>query len=331
MNPKFYIGPMSKNVVDAIINFSTKTNNPIGFIPSRRQIDYNGGYVNGWNTHSFSDYIRSRYYTKHICRDHAGANQGAFIDDGHKSMMEDCKWFNCIHLDPWLFCKNLSAGWEMTEDYIKFCFEINPYITFEIGTEQSIMEYTTSELDAGISRLKKSLTEEEFANITTAVIQSGTSLRGNENTGTYDERKLLDMVEVCKYHNLFSKEHNGDYLSTSLIHKKFSCGLDSINIAPEFGQYETQTYLSEIKKEPHALKLMDLYFDICYSSNKWRKWVDSSFDPLNIWNREKLINICGHYVISNKEFVENIKSKLRPDIDSVVQCRIESALDRLFV
>ena len=37
---------MSKNVVDLVIEF----NGDFGFIPSRRQVDYQGGYVNNWTT-----------------------------------------------------------------------------------------------------------------------------------------------------------------------------------------------------------------------------------------------------------------------------------------
>ena len=53
---RFFIGPMSKNVVDAVINF----NSDIGLIPSRRQVDYGGGYVRyfiSWatNTSVFDD------------------------------------------------------------------------------------------------------------------------------------------------------------------------------------------------------------------------------------------------------------------------------------
>ena len=46
--PKFYIGPMSKNVVDSILEFTEETGNKIGFIPSRRQVEFNGGYVIRW-------------------------------------------------------------------------------------------------------------------------------------------------------------------------------------------------------------------------------------------------------------------------------------------
>ena len=55
------IGPMSKNVVDVAIRISDKHNLPLTLIASRRQIDSNeffGGYVNNWNTKSFSDYVK---------------------------------------------------------------------------------------------------------------------------------------------------------------------------------------------------------------------------------------------------------------------------------
>ena len=51
---KYFIGPMSKNIVDTIIEYSQETQNLIGFVPSRRQVDYNRGYVNNWNTNEFS-------------------------------------------------------------------------------------------------------------------------------------------------------------------------------------------------------------------------------------------------------------------------------------
>ena len=52
---KFFIGPMSENVVDSVIQFSKDTNSKVGLIPSRRQIDYSGGYVNNWKTEKFCE------------------------------------------------------------------------------------------------------------------------------------------------------------------------------------------------------------------------------------------------------------------------------------
>ena len=46
---KLFIGPVSKNVVKSVIKYCNNNNKKIGLIPSRRQIDYNSGYV-GWKT-----------------------------------------------------------------------------------------------------------------------------------------------------------------------------------------------------------------------------------------------------------------------------------------
>ena len=56
--PNFYIGPMSKNVVDLII--SKKFNNKFGIIASRRQIDFNSGYCCNWKTFQFINYVRKK-------------------------------------------------------------------------------------------------------------------------------------------------------------------------------------------------------------------------------------------------------------------------------
>ena len=54
---KFFICPMSKNIVDSVIEINSEK---LGLLPSRRQIDYDGGYVNEWNTKSFTDYVKTK-------------------------------------------------------------------------------------------------------------------------------------------------------------------------------------------------------------------------------------------------------------------------------
>ena len=50
MNYKYGIGAMSLNIIDACIEFANEYNRHLIFIPSRRQVDYIGGYVNNWTT-----------------------------------------------------------------------------------------------------------------------------------------------------------------------------------------------------------------------------------------------------------------------------------------
>ena len=98
---KFFVGPVSKNVVDAVIDFYNETKQPIGFIPSRRQIDYNGGYVNNWNTISFTEYVETNAPGIVIQRDHGGPEQGSAPDNGYRSLYTDAKYLRIIHIDPW--------------------------------------------------------------------------------------------------------------------------------------------------------------------------------------------------------------------------------------
>ena len=53
--------------------------------------------------------------------------------------------------------------------------------------------------------------------------------------------------------------------------------------------------MDEIKSS----KILNRLWEICYNSNRWKKWVNKNFDPLN--EKVQLIKICGHYVLSSKE------------------------------
>ena len=113
-----------------------------------------------------------------------------------------------------------------------------------------------------------------------------------------------------------SKEHNGDYLTNEDIKVRFEAGLDSLNIAPEFGQLETLCYLE------HMDDIED-YYKICYDSKRWEKWVGDDFVPEK--NKKELIKICGHYVLSDKKFLD-----IKPNIDITIKSEIKNKLGDLF-
>lgn len=318
-NIKYFIGPMSKNVVDTIIEFCNKTKNEIALIPSRRQIEWNGGYVNNWTTDEFGIYSKSIV----LQRDHAGPNQGIIDDDGYESLKHDCKHFNLIHIDPWKKYYDFNLGLNETIRMIEFCYKLNPNIEYEVGTEESIRRFEVYELNELMQNLQKKLSTDVYKKIKYLVIQSGTSLKGNIQTGSYDSERLKDMIDVCKKFNVLSKEHNGDYIEVPIIKQKFSIGLDSINIAPEFGLIETQTYLDAIKDD----KIFDTFWKICFNSKKWVKWVNSDFNPY--LNKLELIKICGHYVLSYPEFISEIKSNFL-DIDDTIKNNILKKLNQLY-
>ena len=86
---------MSKNVVDVIIEVTEETGNKIGFIPSRRQVEYNGGYVNNWTTEEFSKYVNGRV----LIEETRDFGQGYVEDDGVGSFQADPEYLDIIHID----------------------------------------------------------------------------------------------------------------------------------------------------------------------------------------------------------------------------------------
>ena len=307
---KYFIGPMSKNVVDTILELES---NQIGFIPSRRQVDYSGGYVNNWTTKQFSEYVNGRVV---IERDHGGIGQGYEYDDGLESYKHDSENFSIIHVDPWKVYQDFQKGVEEVVSCIKYIYWKNPMIKFEVGTEESIRRFEVSELEKLLQSLEYKLPSNIFKNIEYVVVQSGVGLDlgKQQNTGAFNPKRLEDMVEVCKKFGKKSKEHNGDYLSSKEYKDRFDLGLDSINIAPEFGQLETLVYLDK-----GDTTFIDKWYKICYDSKRWEKWVSKDFIPED--NKEELIKICGHYVLSDKEF-----NSIKPDIDDEIKKTINNKL-----
>ena len=189
---------------------------------------------------------------------------------------------------------------------------------FEVGTEESIRKFSTIELDSLLTELYDNLSDDMFDNIEYVVVQSGVGLdlANMRNTGKFNPYRLEKMIKVCKKFGKKSKEHNGDYLSIDDYSKRFDMGLDTVNIAPEFGQLETLIYLNHMDSES-----ISKWYELCLASKRWEKWVDKDFD---ISDKKRLIQICGHYLFSDNGF-----KKIKPDIDGVIIKKIKKKLEEL--
>jgi hypothetical protein len=321
----FCFGPMSKNVVDTIILFSLEHSDiDITFIPSRRQIEYDGGYVNHWNTFDFVKYVKEKNNKIIIERDHCGPNQGLLEDDGMTSISDDAKYLDIIHIDPWKKYYNIDDGIAYTIKMINHCYSINSNLLYEICTEEAIRPFTVDEIEYIILNLQQKLTDTIFNKIKYLVIQCGTKLSERQNTGTFDETKLSEMLVIANKYNMTAKEHNGDWVSLSTIKRKYELGLTCINIAPEFGEIESKVILNRIKQ--NSSDDYDKLYKLCFESGKWKKWVTLDFD-CNA-NKDDIILICGHYNFTNKDFIE-IKSKY-PGIDHEINNSIYDKLLELY-
>lgn len=316
LNANIYIGPMSKNIVDCIINYCNNNNKSINFIPSRRQIEFDGGYVNNWTTQEFSSYVKNKTNKCLIQRDHSGPGQGN--SDYLESLKYDCQYFDIIHIDPWKQFQNYNDGLNETIKLINYCYNLNNKILFEISTEEAIRKFTVDELEQLIIDLQNNLDYQIFNNIKYLVIQSGTALKGTKNIGNFDQNRLKNMINLANKYNFISKEHNGDFLTNYEINIRFQNGLNAINIAPEFGHIKTKVILNEIKNDQHKLNKL---YNLCYQSNKWKKWIDK------VDSKEELIIVSGHYLFSDPEFI-NIKNTI-PNIDNKIIYAINNKLNKL--
>jgi len=306
---------MTVNTVEAIKQLSL----PIGLIPSRRQVEYDGGYT-GYTTKELYEYINDSEVL--LCRDHAGPQQGAKNDNGILSLEEDVKYMDIIHIDPWKVARSIQEGIEITTKLINYCLQLNPSQKFEVGTEQAIYEYSPEDLDTILAGLEESLAY-DFKSIKFACVQSGTGLDlpGRKNTRTFDSKKLSKFIEVCNKYEVKSKEHNGDYLVDNFgIATRFELGLDAINIAPELGQLETEYYLYKIGSN---LDLFNKFYDICYNSRKWEKWVTREI------SKHELILTCGHYIVNTPKFKQEIKINF-PEADRDIQNNLKQLITKMY-
>jgi len=72
--------------------------------------------------------------------------------------------------------------------------------------------------------------------------------------------------------------------------------------------------------------MFDTYWKLCYDSHRWERWVNKNFNPVE--NKRKLIEICGHYVVTTPTFINEIKNNL-PNIDDIIQSNILNHLKLL--
>lgn len=316
---KFCIGPMSLAVVNATIAYANTTKSELIIIPSRRQVDWDSGYV-GWTTEQFANYVRSRTSYIRLERDHGGPGQGTIDDDGFRSLEEDCKHLDIIHIDPWKKYPHFEDGLEWTVKMIEFCYKRNKKMRYEVGTEQGIRPFEVDELNRFIVNLKELLTPDMFAQIEFIVIQCGTQLIEKSNCGEFDGSKLSAMLAMVSSHGKKAKEHNGDWVTMETVHNKAALGLEYINIAPEMGEIETAEILKKLSDKDR-----EKMFEICLISKKWKKWVSNDFVPMD--NKEKLTLICGHYVFAYPSF-QAIRV-LYPDIADAVKLRLNAKITEL--
>lgn len=304
IEPRLFVSPISKNILDSLLEKSIRY--PMGIIPSRNQIDFDGGYVEGWSTEFLFNYVKEKTSNVILCRDHGGKQNKNDVNDFY-SLKTDCKFFDLIHVDAFKFFKSFDYSCAYTSDCIKMCLDLNPNLSFEVGTEEAVFKYDSQFLDMYLEKLFDLLSENEFSKIKYGVGQSGTliNLYAHKNNGIFDISKLIKFKDVCKKFNILLKEHNGDYLNTLTdIVPRFKNGLDAINIGPELAQIENKIYFDSISDNE---ELKEEYYKICLSCKLWSHWLDKE----DIVEKSLIIKAFGHYVFNKLDDMQELGAAVK--------------------
>ncbi|MFH0740185.1 MAG: hypothetical protein V1819_03840 [bacterium] len=294
---KLGVGPMSLEIIEAVFRYSDTKESPLMLIPSLSQINFSGGYVNNWTTTQFAEFIalmRKKYQKAvvYMCRDHCGPGfNGDNLLDVQKNIDDDIdNGFNLIHID---FSKLKGSYDDILQESKKAIINIkakNPQVMIEVGTDEN-----TGAFLEDIERIEKEM--QFFTSICPIeffVCQTGSLVKEVNQRGGFNASFLEKVKEKADKFNLALKEHNADYLDSSLIGQRKGI-ISALNVAPQCGVLQTQLTIEKCLF--YGIDFTD-FLQEAYNSRKWEKWMDKS-QPSNAF---LCSIIAGHYVFAGESY-----------------------------
>lgn len=362
------IGPMSNTLIKASMLLAKEKDFPLMFIASRNQVDADelgGGYVCSWNQERFAKAIKEvadevgydgLYY---LCRDHGGPWQrdnerNAHLPEeeamklGKQSYLFDLEnGFDLLHIDPtkdpYTVGKviDMDVNINRTIELIEYVETERknrnlPEISYEVGTEETNGGLTSSDnYEKFIQKLTTRLDEKNLPHPAFIVGNTGTLTRLTENVGHVDSTACKELSSIAKKYHVGLKEHNGDYLDDAILLEHPALGVTAMNVAPEFGTVETQSYLKLIEVEDRlnkqgliktVSKLGEALREESVNSGRWKKWMVDGKESLaaeEIFKDAELTRliteISGHYTFNN--------DRVKAEIAQLYKNLAESGID----
>lgn len=326
---KIGIGPMSEEVVEAVFRYAENYNVPLMLIPSKNQIDWDGGYVNNWTTRQFADYASNlkQKYPKakvYLCRDHCGpgfkSTAKNAIKDVYQTIDNDLENnFDLIHID---FCHHpgyRNQVFEESKRAIDYILKQKPDILIEVGTDEN-----SGTILSGASQDIRKVEEEmkfftQIAPIHFFVCQTGSLVKEVNQVGKFNQNFMQLTRQLAQVYRVNLKEHNADYIDADTISQRRGL-IDAVNVAPQYGVLQTKITIQ--KAAIYGIDYTD-FLDESLRSGKWRKWLHHNDEN----NKFLCALIAGHYVFGSdayKKLYEKISrhENLREEIINAVMKNI---------
>lgn len=287
---KLGVGPMSKEIIDAIISYKNKE--MLMVVASRNQVDYKDGYV----CDPFELALKIKPAGILLCRDHCGpyfkdTDKNLSLDlaiaECKKTIENDLKaGFDLIHIDV---SKINDEKFEVATDLIRYAVSLNPNVLFEFGSEENTGKTLYKNPDEIIPQLEYL---KQFPNVRYFVTQTG-SLTKEIQAGEFDINYNRSVAEIIHQYGLSFKEHNADYLLDEQISLRVSAGIDAMNIAPMLGVMQTSILRSKSNGSPE----WKAFSDLVYKEKKWERWASP-----NMTEQEQVVLLSGHYHFNSLEY-----------------------------
>lgn len=374
------VGPMSYNLLRAALELAKEKEFPLILIASRNQVDsdrFGGGYVCSFDQNRFIE--TTEKIAKEIgfdglcyfCRDHGGPWQrdaernnklptDEAMEIGLQSYLDDAKaGFDLLHIDP---TKDPHCGEGVVP--LEVVLERTMYLitrieeerakngwkelAYEVGTEETLGGLIDPKVfEDFIAKLKDQLEAKGLPMPLFVVGQTGTLVRLTTNVGHYDTPTATNLSNITHKYGTGLKEHNGDYLSNSILLEHPVIGLDAMNVAPEFGLVETEALLELIKTEEKFVdkakqsNLGRILSEHAVKGERWRKWMVGDKRKATVEEMLKdeeavkmITSMCGHYTLEDKEVKaavgvlnENIRALGLDPVFYVIK-KIKDSIDR---
>ena len=374
------VGPMSYNLLRAALELAKEKDFPLILIASRNQVDsdrFGGGYVCSFDQKRFIetttkiadeiDFDGLCYF----CRDHGGPWQrdaersnklpvDEAMEIALQSYLDDAEaGFDLLHIDP---TKDPHCGEGVVP--LSIVLERTVYLiekieaervkrgwkelAYEVGTEETLGGLIDPEIFENFIKELKDILEKKGLPMPLFVVgQTGTLTRLTSNVGQYDTPTATNLSNITHKYGTGLKEHNGDYLSNTILLEHPVIGLDAMNVAPEFGLVETEALLELITTEEKFVDKKDqsnlraILSEHAVKGERWRKWMVGDKRTASVEeimkdeeNVKLITSMCGHYTLEDKEVKEALAvlnkniAALGIDPEFYVIKKIKDSIDR---
>ena len=325
-------GPMSRNCIEAVVNYANDRHEQIMLIASRRQVEceeLGGGYVENFTSSEFAEFVRERDVGNMvlICRDHGGPYQGydekhldaeTAVEHAILSMKRDVDaGFDLIHVDCGFHTGDIrTATASILTEVSEYANSLGRSVLFEVGTEENVGVST------GSDKFKEDLefilqhAEPEFV-----VGQSGSLIKEVFQVGTFDFRATKELADIAHSAGVKFKEHNADYIDDVALSLRGAAGVDAINVAPEFGVAETRV-VTALANKFGLFDELSAFQRRVLRSGRWHKWL---YGPASDGLKAE---IAGHYGFTSDEYRELVeKLSGETDVNGAIVGRLTALVD----